>query len=123
MFKDIAFTVYAVTDMKRSRAFYEGILGLKTGKEFDGSNDSPWVEYLVGSGALSIGCSSEWKPSSDGAVIALEAIDFEEVMSKLKTANVSFKLEPQDFPTCKMAVIYDPDKNCILIHQKKVQNK
>lgn len=119
MFKDIAFTVYAVTDMTKSLAFYEGVLGLKTGTEFDGSNNSPWVEYIVGSGVLTLGCSPDWKPSSDGAVVALEAIDFDDVMKKLKEANVSFKLEPQDFPTCKMAVIYDPDKNCILIHQKK----
>ncbi|MEK7641410.1 MAG: VOC family protein [Patescibacteria group bacterium] len=120
MFKDIAFTIYAVTDIKKARAFYEGILGLKPNEEFPGDKpDSMWIEYNIGSGSLAIGCSPDWKPSQDGAVIALETIDFDATIAKLKTAGVVFKLEPQDYPTCKMAVIKDPDQNNILIHHKK----
>lgn len=121
MFKDIAFTIYAVTDIKRSRAFYEGVLGLVPNTEFDGSNNSPWVEYNIGSGTLAIGCSPDWKPSSDGAVVALEAIDFDATALKLKSANVEFKLEPQNYPGCSMFVIKDPDQNNILIHHKKAK--
>ena len=120
MFKEIAFTIYAVTDIKRSRAFYEGVLGLVPNGEFDKDPASVWIEYNIGPGTLSIGCApDQWKPSSDGAVAALEAIDFDAVIKKLKDAGVKFKVEPQDFPTCKMAAIFDPDNNVISIHQRK----
>ena len=119
MFKDIAFVVYAVTDIKKARAFYEGVLGLVPNTDFPAQEHSMWIEYNIGSSTLSIGCSPDWKPSSDGAVAGLEAVDFDVVIKKLKAASVPFKLEPQDFPTCKMAVVFDPDKNCVLIHHKK----
>jgi catechol 2,3-dioxygenase-like lactoylglutathione lyase family enzyme len=119
LFKEIAFSIYAVTDIKKSRAFYEGVLGLVPNDDYPAKEDSMWIEYNIGPGTLSIGCSPDWKPSSDGAVVALEAIDFDAVMKKLKDAKVAFKVEPQDFPSCKMAVVFDPDKNCVLIHQRK----
>lgn len=119
MFKEIAFTIYAVTDMPRARKFYEGVLGLTPNGEFDTKPDSAWVEYNIGPGTLAIGCApDQWKPSSDGACAALEATDFDVVIAKLKAAKVEFRLEPQSYPTCKMAVIYDPDRNIILIHQR-----
>ncbi len=119
MIRNIAFSVYAVTDMLRARAFYEGMLGLTPSPEYDGSKNQNWVEYNIGAGTLSIGSSPDWKPSEDGAVVALEVDNFHEFVGQLKTHNVSFKLEPQQYPTCDMAVIEDPDKNKILIHHKK----
>ncbi len=117
MFKDIAFTVYAVTDIVKSRAFYEGTLDLVPNAKVDA--DSKWVEYNIGSGTIAIGQSPDWKPSEDGAVVALEAKDFNHTIAQLKAKNVVFVLEPQDFPTCHMAVVLDPDKNRVLIHQRK----
>jgi catechol 2,3-dioxygenase-like lactoylglutathione lyase family enzyme len=119
MIKEIAFSIYAVTDIKKSRAFYEGILGLVPNGEFDKKEDSPWIEYNIGSGTLAIGCSPDWKPSEDGATVALEVDNFDEFVAELKNKGVTFKLEPQDYPTCKMSVIKDPDLNNILIHQRK----
>ena len=119
MIKDIAFSVYAVTDMKKARGFYEGVLGLQVNPEFDGRKNSNWVEYLVGSGALAIGSSPLWKPSQDGAVVALETDDFDGTVEALKAAGIIFHLEPQNFPTCQMAVVLDPDKNKVMIHKKK----
>ncbi len=53
---EIAFTCYAVTDMAKSRAFYEGILGLKpTMVMGEATDDSQWVEYEVGPGTFSLG--------------------------------------------------------------------
>lgn len=119
MFTDIACTIYAVTDIKKSRAFYEGILGLTPNGDFPATDKSFWIEYNIGSGTLAIGCSPDWKPSQDGAVVSLETADFDATVKKLKDAGVAFKLEPQDFPTCKMCVIKDPDLNNISIHHKK----
>ena len=127
MITHVSFCVYAVTDMKKSRAFYEGVLGLKPGKEFDGSKNPNWVEYeLVTEGpgaptaaAFAIGCSPLWKPSQDGATIALETDDFEGFVAGLKKAGVPFHMDAQDFPSCHMAVVQDPDLNKIIIHKKK----
>lgn len=117
--KDIGFVVYAVNDMKKARAFYEGVLGLRVNPEFDGSKNENWVEYLVGSSAFAIGCSPLWKTSEHGAVAAFEVENFDATMAEIKEAGVPFFMEAQDFPTCHMAVINDPDKNKVMIHQKK----
>jgi catechol 2,3-dioxygenase-like lactoylglutathione lyase family enzyme len=49
--KRIAFTGIPVTDMKRARAFYEGVLGLKVSSEF---GEGVWVEYEIGPDTLAI---------------------------------------------------------------------
>ena len=46
MIKEIAFTIYAVSDMKVSRKFYEEVLGLVPSTDFQ--NSDFWVEYTVG---------------------------------------------------------------------------
>jgi len=51
MIKEIAFTGSAVTDMKRARAFYEQVLGLKPGEEMAGGK---WIEYNVGNGIFAL---------------------------------------------------------------------
>lgn len=117
MIKEIGFTVYAVTDMPRARAFYEGVLGLTPSPEYAGSEN--WVEYNIGMGTFAIGSSPEWKPSVDGATIAFEVDDFDTTIADLKSKNVSFKMDGQSFPNCSMAVIKDPDNNNVLIHKRK----
>lgn len=120
-YKDVAFTAYAVTDMPRAREFYEGVLGLKTNGEFDGSGNPDYVEYDVGSSTLAIGKSDLWKPSEDGASVALEVEDFDEVMKVLKEKGVTIAMGPHDFPSCQMVVIRDPDMNKITLHKKKAK--
>ena len=44
---NIAFAGIPVTDIKRARAFYEGVLGLKPSAEFA---DGVWIEYEIGAG-------------------------------------------------------------------------
>jgi predicted enzyme related to lactoylglutathione lyase len=119
MFTKIAFSIYAVSDVPRARKFYEEILGLKTNGEFDGSKNPNWVEYEIGPDTLAIGCSPDWLPSEHGASVALEVDNFDEIVKDLQNKGVSFKIPPQDFPSCKMAVVLDPDKNNITLHQKK----
>ena len=121
MFKEIAFSVYAVTDIAKARKFYEGVLGLKPNDDYPPKPDSAWIEYNIGPGTLSIGCSPEWKPSEEGATVALEAKDFDEAIKKIKAGGAKFFMEPQEFPGCKMAVVRDPDKNKVIIHQRKAK--
>ena len=117
MITEIAFTGIPVTDIKRARAFYEGVLGLKPTMESAGGL---WVEYDVGTGTLGIGCYGDaWKPSPDGTCIAFEADDLDAEVSRLKAKGVALAMEIMDTPVCRFAIICDPDGNKILIHKRK----
>ena len=72
MITSIAFTVYPVADMARSRRFYEEILGLKAGYIFG----DEWVEYDVGDGAFAITTTDMGHaPGAKGAVVAFRGND------------------------------------------------
>jgi catechol 2,3-dioxygenase-like lactoylglutathione lyase family enzyme len=114
--KDVAFTAYAVTDLNRSRKFYEGVLGLKPTILKEGM---PWIEYEIGPATLGIGVSDKWKPSSDGASIAIEVDNFDEAIAELKGKGVEFEMGPLETPVCHMAVLRDPDGSKICIHRRK----
>ena len=118
-YDEIAFTGYAVTDLARSRKFYEEVLGLKPTSLKEGV---PWVEYDIGSGTLGIGVSEQWKPSRDGAAVALEVTDFDEAIAHLKSQDVTFEMGPLETPVCHMAVLRDPDGGKICIHKRKSGN-
>jgi predicted enzyme related to lactoylglutathione lyase len=120
MIKEIAFVGYPTTNMKKARAFYEGILGLVPTHEFGPVTDeSEFVEYAVGSGTLSLGCMPQWKPSPDGPSVSFEMENLDEAIRKLRENNVTFTMEKIDTPACNMAMILDPDGNSILIHKRK----
>jgi predicted enzyme related to lactoylglutathione lyase len=117
--KEIAFFAYAVTDMKRSRAFYEGILGLKPNSEYDGTTNPDYVEYDIGPTTLAIGSApGMWDPSEKGASAALEVEDFDEALKTVKDQKLTIVMGPHEFPSCRMIVISDPDKNRITLHKR-----
>lgn len=93
-YKDIAFTAYAVSDIPKARAFYEGVLGLKTNGEYDGHDNAEYVEYAVGPSTLAIGKSEMWKPSEDGASVALEVENFDEALAELTQKKCASKNGP-----------------------------
>jgi predicted enzyme related to lactoylglutathione lyase len=113
---EIAFSCYAVTDIPRSRAFYEDVLGLKPTTIIEGK----WVEYEFGPYALAIGCApGMFKPSPDGCSVALEVEDFDAAVKHLHEHNVKFRIDPMATPVCHMAMVFDPDGNTICIHRRK----
>jgi len=115
-YKEIAFTAYAVTNMRRARKFYEGILGLKLSRKF--SNN--FIEYDIGKGTLVVACAPDlWKPSKHGTAAALEVQDFPAALEHLKKKKVKFHIGPHEFPTCSMVGFRDPDGNVITLHQRK----
>ena len=115
---EIAFTCYAVTDMTRARAFYEGTLGLTAGMVTE-TPDGKWVEYEIGAHTLAIGSAPGWKPSSDGCTAGLEVDDFDAAIEELRAAGVKFRMEPFPTPVCHMAMILDPDGNTLCIHKRR----
>lgn len=119
----ISFFAYAVSDMKNSRAFYEGVLGLTPNSEYDGSGNPNWVEYDIGNGTLGIGCApGMWDPSPKGASAALEVDDFDAAVETMKEKNVPIIMGPHEFPTCRMVVIADPDGNRLTLHKRKTES-
>jgi predicted enzyme related to lactoylglutathione lyase len=117
MIKEIAFTGTPVTDIKRARDFYEGLLGLKPTMESAGGM---WIEYDLGGATFGIGSYGDvWKPSSEGTCVAFEVDDLDAEISRLKAKGVVFHMEVMDTPVCRFAIIFDPDQNKILIHKRK----
>lgn len=115
--KKIGFVGIPVTDMKRARAFYEGVLDLKVSGEYVDGN---WIEYALGDDTLAIASVGEqWRPSDQGTSVALEVENFEEAINKLKVAVIRFAAEPFESPVCHMAVVQDPDGNKVTIHKLK----
>lgn len=116
--KEIAFSCYAVTDMARARAFYEGVLGLTPTMVHDLGGGTQWVEYDLGAGTLALGAAPGWKPSPDGCTVALEVEDFDAAIAHLRTQRTPFRMEPFPTPVCRMAMVSDPDGNTLCIHKR-----
>ena len=119
--KKIGFVAIPVTEIKRARAFYEGVLGLEVSEEMMGGN---WIEYALGEDTLAIAnMGDRWTPSDQGTAAALEVEDFDEAIQKLKVAVIRFAAEPFETPCCHMAVVQDPDGNKVMIHKLKPENE
>ena len=119
--KNIAFVGIPVTNMKRAREFYEGVLGLKVADEM---MNAKWIEYAVGDETLAIAnVGEQWTPSDQGTGAALEVEDFDDAIKRLKDRQVRFAAEPFETPCCHMAVVQDPDGNKLIIHKLKPENE
>jgi len=119
--KNIAFVGIPVTDMKRAREFYEGVLGLKIADEM---MSGKWIEYAVGDETLAIAnVGEQWTPSDQGTGAAFEVEDFDDAIKRLKDRHARFAAEPFETPCCHMAVVQDPDGNKLIIHKLKPENE
>jgi len=111
----MAFTVYPVREMARSRSFYENVLGLTVSSNFG----DVWVEYDVGGSTFAITTTDMGHPpGAKGAVVAFETTDLDAFVKALKEKSVSFVVETFSTPVCRMAVISDPDENHVTIHKR-----
>lgn len=118
---NLAFVGTPVTDMKRARAFYEGVLGLPFSEEMGGGT---WVEYDVGNNTLAIASVGDrWRPSDQGTGAAFEVDDFDAAIKYLKDRHVPFSAEPFESPCCRIAIIQDPDGNNVVIHKLKPEDQ
>jgi predicted enzyme related to lactoylglutathione lyase len=117
---EFAFIVYPSTDLARSRAFYEGVLGLTKGLSMD-LPDGFWLEYEVGPHTLAVGKEPFLKPSPDGGQLVLEVEDFDAAIAHLRNHNVKFASEVMETPVCRAVIIEDPDGNKLGIHKRKAR--
>lgn len=119
--KKIGFVGIPVTDLKRTREFYEGVFGLELADEMMGGQ---WIEYSIGEDTLAIAnVGDQWKPSDQGTSAALEVENFDEAIKQLKDAGARFAAEPFETPCCHMAVVQDPDGNKLITHKLKPENE
>src|SRR5438046_10411422 len=96
--KRIGFVAIPVTDMKRAREFYEGLLGLDVSDEM---MTGKWIEYAVGTDTLAIAnVGDQWTPSDQGTGAALEVEDFDDAITQLRKASVVFAAERFETPCC-----------------------
>jgi predicted enzyme related to lactoylglutathione lyase len=117
---EASFFGYPVTDLARARAFYEGVLGLKVSLE---SANVPWLEFDLGNATLGLGAYGDaWRPSADGALLALEVDDFDQALAELKAKNIPFSMDTMETPVCHFAIVRDPDNNALMIHKRKPHN-
>src|SRR3954464_10643079 len=115
--KEIGFVAIPVTDVSRSRKFYEEVIGLKRSGEF---LDGRWIEYELGKGTMAIAnVNMDWRPSDQGTSAALEVEDFDAAIAELKKANVPVAADAFETPVCHMAVVQDPHGHKLIIHKLK----
>ncbi len=115
MIRSVAFIVYPVADMARSRAFYENALGLTPSQNFG----DEWLEYDLEDCTFAITTTDMGHtPGAKGAVVAFEVSDLDAFVKTLKEKSVTFVVETFSTPVCRMAVIEDPDGNHITIHKR-----
>jgi predicted enzyme related to lactoylglutathione lyase len=119
--QSLAFVGIPVTDVKRARGFYEGVLGLSVAEVMMGGQ---WIEYDLGNNTLAIAnVGPQWTPSEQGTGAALEVDDFEGAVKWLKDQHVPFVVEAYESPCCRMAIIQDPDGNNIVMHKLKSEGE
>jgi catechol 2,3-dioxygenase-like lactoylglutathione lyase family enzyme len=116
--REFAFIIYPSTDRERSRAFYEGVLGLTPTMSMD-LPDGFWIEYEIGPHTLAVGKEHFLQPSANGPHVALEVEDFDATIEHLRQQEVRFAVEPMEMPKCRAAVVEDPDGNKLGIHSRK----
>lgn len=115
----LPFFVYPVADMARAKAFYGETLQLTEIANWD----DQWVEFGVSADdpgpAIAISTMmSDGQPITAGGAVALETPDFDEMVTRLKQAGVTFALEPLETPVCHFARFHDPDGNNVILHRK-----
>jgi predicted enzyme related to lactoylglutathione lyase len=114
----VAFTMFAVEDTARARAFYEGVLGLRVGSH---SESGVWTEYdLPGGGCLALFRRPDGKggrPGSGGASIAFEVADLDAAVAAVKAAGGTVRAEGITSPVCRMTMVEDTEGNAIILHK------
>ena len=116
----IAFLYHNVSDISRARNFYEGVLGMKVGSEYEGAPGKWWIEYDVDGVTFAITNIGSRK-GEGGALPTFEVADIEAAAATLRTARAKFIEPVTEYPRCRSFTVADPDGNQIGFHQLKPQ--
>jgi predicted enzyme related to lactoylglutathione lyase len=115
----VDFVMYCAKDLRRTRAFYQKLFGLKRGPEW---NDF-WSEFATEPLTLCLnGPSSRRDPMwnwAGPACVAFAVDDVRAAIAACKRRRVRVLIEPVETRVCWMAWIADPDGNRICLHSRK----
>ncbi|MBV9010399.1 MAG: VOC family protein [Verrucomicrobia bacterium] len=119
MITEIAFVGSPVTDIKRARAFYEGVLGLRCTTT---NAEAKWVEFEVGNGTFGIGdYGDQWRPAEGGTMAAFETDDLPGLVQRVKESGAPVVMEITESPVCHFAMVQDPFGNTLTLHKRKTE--
>jgi catechol 2,3-dioxygenase-like lactoylglutathione lyase family enzyme len=111
----VDFVSVLTQDIKRSKDFYAGTLGLQI--ESEGESD---MEFRCGQVTLDVfdptSIGQEFAPSPAG--LALRVPDVEAARAELEAKGVSFDGETITTSVCKQAWFKDPDGNALMLHRR-----
>jgi predicted enzyme related to lactoylglutathione lyase len=113
----VDFVMYCTRDMRRTRAFYQRLFGLKRGEEWNNF----WSEFKTSPVTFCLNGPHEarkWNWQGPAA-IALAVEDIHAAIRECQRRKVKVLLEPVETSVCWMAFIADPEGNRICLHQRK----
>src|SRR3982750_4737010 len=111
MITEIAFVGSPVTDIKRARAFYEGVLGLRCTTS---DPEAKWVEFEGGSGTCGIGdYGDQWRPAHGGTMAAFETDNLQEMVQRVRDSGATVAMDVTESPVCHFAMVLDPFGNTL----------
>jgi predicted enzyme related to lactoylglutathione lyase len=113
----VDFVMYCTKDMRKTRAFYQKLFGLKKGSEWNNF----WSEFQTEPVALCLnGPSTNPKWNWQGAAcVALAVNDVPTAIAACRKRRVKVLIGPVETRVCWMAWIADPDGNRICLHSRK----
>jgi predicted enzyme related to lactoylglutathione lyase len=110
------FFAYLVSDLKRSAAFYRDGLGLP---QTEYKEEWQWAEFDCGNITLTLYGGTLLPEVVLGGRIALAVDDIHEAHQVLKGKGVEILKPPYELSGCWHLEILDPDKNMVILHQRK----
>jgi predicted enzyme related to lactoylglutathione lyase len=113
----VDFVMYCTKDMRKTRAFYQKLFGLKKGGEWNNF----WSEFRTEPVTLCLngpGKAPKWNWQGE-ACIALAVDDVPQAIATCRKRRVKVLIEPVETSVCWMAWIADPDGNRICLHSRK----
>jgi predicted enzyme related to lactoylglutathione lyase len=115
----IDFVMYTTRNIRKCRAFYQSVFGLKRGEEWT----EFWTEFDTKPVALCLnGPSKKRHPDWDWsgpACVAFAVDDVRAAVAACRRRRIKVLIEPVETSVCWMAWIADPDGNRICLHSRK----
>jgi catechol 2,3-dioxygenase-like lactoylglutathione lyase family enzyme len=113
----VDFITIPTEDIEKARAFYGGVLGLETSKQW---GQMPAFEFETGSLTIAVMQSdafgSEFKAHSHP--VALHVDDVPAARGELEGQGIAFRGDTIDSGVCHMAIFQDPDGNALMLHHR-----
>lgn len=110
------FFAYLVSDLPTSAAFYRNVLGLP---QTEYKEEWQWAEFDCGNITLTLYGGAMLPEVVLGGRIALAVEDIHEAHRILKEKGAEILKPPYELSGCWHLEILDPDRNMIVLHQRK----